>query len=132
MIGQLTRLWRMRPVLTSAFLLACAATAFFVGSVVYHAVYWSLHEAVESQPWMTIGDVARPYDLSGREIDEVAGLPLPTIKGHPQPLSEIALDRGVPVEDIIAEVEKAIVILRARGGDAHGGPDGGPKAEPEE
>ncbi|MES2144672.1 MAG: hypothetical protein V4516_09995 [Pseudomonadota bacterium] len=115
MIGQLRRLWRMRPYLTSAFLLACAVTLFFAGSVVYQAVYWSFHREMAVQPWMTVGYVARSWGLDPREMDRLAGLPLPEVKGHPQPLREIARDRGVPVEDIIAEVERVITRMRAAG-----------------
>jgi hypothetical protein len=106
-------LWRARPWLTSAFLMACALTLVFAGSFVYRTAYWALHAEEEIRPWMTVGYVARSWDLNGRDIDRVAGLPLPEVKGRPQPLSEIAADRGVPVAEVIAEVEAAIATLRA-------------------
>lgn len=105
-------LWRKRPILTSAFLLACAVTLFFAGRIVVQAVYWQTHQDVAVEPWMTVGYVARSWDLDPRTLDRLAGLPLPQVKGRPQPLSEIAKDRGVPVETIIAEVEAAIATLR--------------------
>lgn len=113
MISQFKHLWRLRPVLTSAFLLACAVTLFFVGRFVFQAVYWSSHQDVPIRPWMTVGYIARSYDLDPRELDRLAGLPLPAVKGHPQPLREIAKDRGVPVDDIIADLQHAITDLRA-------------------
>jgi hypothetical protein len=113
MINQLWRLWHMRPYLTSAFLFACAVTLFFAGSFVYQAVYWSLHRDVAIRPWMTVGYIARSYGLDPRELDRMAGLPLPVVKGRPQPLQEIAKDRSVPVEDIIADVERAMNVMRA-------------------
>ncbi len=113
MIDGLKRLWRLRPYLTSAFLLACAVTLFFAGSVVFHAVYWSLHREVEVEPWMTVGYVARSWHLDPRELDRVAGLPLPMVKGRPQSLAEIAEDRGVQVDLVVAEVERAIAEIRA-------------------
>ncbi len=119
---RLLALWRARPVLTSAFLLACAVTAFFAGSFVWHSVYWATHQDEPVRPWMTVGYVARSWDLDGREIDALAGLPLPEVKGHPQSLREIARDRGVPVAEVIAEVEAAVAKLRARE-DAQKGPD---------
>ncbi len=108
------RLWRARPVLTSAFVLACAVTLFFAGRFVFQAIYWQTHQDVPIRPWMTVGYVARSWDLDPRDIDAVAGLPLPQVKGHPQPLREIARDRGIPVEDVIREVERAVAELRAR------------------
>ena len=109
------QLWRARPLLVSCFVLACAVTLFFGVRLVAQAVYWSnpAHREQTVQGWMTVGYVARSWGLNGRDIDAVAGLPLPQEKGHPQPLSEIATDRGVPVQTVIEAVEAAIVQLRA-------------------
>ena len=114
MIGRLKAAWRMRPVVTSAFLVACALTLFFAGSFVFHTIYWATHQNEPVRPWLTVGYVARSWGLDGREIDALAGLPLPEMKGHPQTLKEIATDRGVPVADVIAEVEAAVTTLRAQ------------------
>ncbi|MFO1202688.1 MAG: hypothetical protein U1E58_08635 [Tabrizicola sp.] len=106
-------LWRARPLLTSAFLLACALTLFFAVRFVGHTVYWANHQDEAVRPWMTVGYVAQSWGLDGREIDAAAGLPMPEVKGHPQTLAEIAADRGVPVADVIAEVEAAVAKLKA-------------------
>lgn len=107
-------LWRLRPWLTSAFLLACALTLFFTVRFTLQTVYWANHQDEKVQPWMTVGYVARSWGLDGRRIDALASLPLPEVKGRPQPLSEIARDRGVPVEEVIEDVEAAIKALRAQ------------------
>jgi hypothetical protein len=112
---RLLALWRARPVLTSAFLLACAVTLFFAGRFTVYTIYWATHREVPVEPWMTVGYVARSWGLDPMTLDAAAGLPLPEEKGRPQPLSEIARDRGVPVAEIIAEVEAAIAALRAEG-----------------
>lgn len=106
------RLWRARPYLTTAFLLACAVTLFFAVRIVVQAVYWQTHQDVAVEPWMTVGYIARSWDLDPRELDQLAGLPLPEVKGRPQPLSQIARDRGVPVAEVIADVEEAIAAMR--------------------
>lgn len=113
MIARLRQLWRVRPRLTAAFLLACAVTLLFTATFAYRTVYWATHHDMPIRPWMTVGYIARSWDLNGREIDALAGLPLPEVKGHPQPLQEIAADQGVPVQDIIDRVEEVIAILRA-------------------
>lgn len=118
-------LWKARPVLTSAFLLACAATLFFAGRFTVYTVYWASHREMPVQAWMTVGYVARSWGLDGRAIDARAGLPLPEVKGRPQPLSEIAAERGVPVSEVIATVEAAVAELRAEQDAAHGGKAGG-------
>jgi hypothetical protein len=51
--------------------------------------------------------------LEPRALDAEAGTPIPQVKGHPQTLDEIARDRGVPVAEVIAEVEEAVVRLKA-------------------
>jgi hypothetical protein len=124
MIGRLGQLWRARPILTAAFLIACGLTLFFTGVTVTRAVYWANHREQPVSAWMTVGYVGRSWGLDPRKIDAVAGLPVPEEKGHPLTLAEIARDRGVPVTDIIAEVEAAIVTLRAEDEDRHGKGDG--------
>lgn len=114
-MSRLLALWRARPVLTSAFLLACAVTLFFAGRFAVYTIYWATHSEVPVEPWMTVGYVARSWGLDPRELDAAAGLPLPEAKGRPQPLAEIAADRGVPVAEVIAQVETAIAALRAGG-----------------
>ena len=104
-------LWRVRPFLTLAFVAACAVTLFFAGRLAYDAVYWANHKNVELRGWMTIGYIARSWDVKGPELDALARMPGPKVKGHPQPLAEIAKDRGVPLEVVIAQVQAAITIL---------------------
>jgi hypothetical protein len=119
MITRLVQLWRARPVLTSAFLLACAVTLVFAGFTVYRAAYWATHREQPLAAWMTVGYVGRSWGLDPREIDALAGLPIPE-RGHPLTLAEIAEMRGVPVEGLITEVEAAIATLRAEADDARG------------
>ncbi|MCX7288061.1 MAG: hypothetical protein NTW20_11035 [Rhodobacterales bacterium] len=124
MIGRLRDAWQTRPWLTAAFVLACLVTTGFAVRFTVQAVYWATHQDTPVQPWMTVGYIARSWGLDGRDIDARAGLPLPEVKGRPQPLSEIARDRGVPVEDIIARVEAAIRDLRADEGTDPGADSG--------
>jgi hypothetical protein len=113
MIGRLLELWRVRPILTSAFLLACGLTLFFTGFTVYRAVYWANHREQPVSAWMTVGYIGRSWGLDPRQIDAVAGLPIPEARGHPLTLAEIARDRGLPVAEVISEVEAAVDSLRA-------------------
>ena len=113
---RLFTLWRTRPWLTSAFLLACGLTLFFAFRLTVHTVYWAAHRDEPIRPWMTVGYVARSWGLDAREVDALAGLPLPEMTGHPQPFSEIAAERGVPVSEIIGDVEAAVQALRQREG----------------
>lgn len=112
---RLLTLWRARPWLTSAFLLACAVTLFFAGRFTFYTVYWATHRELPVEPWMTVGYIARSWGFDPRALDAAAGLPPPEVRGHPQPLLEIARARGVPVAEVIAEIEAAIDSLRAEG-----------------
>lgn len=105
---------RRHPFVSAAFALAMALTLFFAGQFIQRAIYWSdpAHHNQQVEPWMTVGYIAQSWDLHGPDIDKEAGLPLP--KGHPLTLQQIATDRGVPVTDIIAEVQAAILRLKAR------------------
>ncbi len=107
-------LWRQRPILVSAFLLATALTLFFAGRLVVQTIYWSnpAHHEQRVSEWMTIGYIARSWGLEPQKLDALTGFPVPKIKGHPQTLREIATDRGVPVETVIAEAEAAIATLK--------------------
>ena len=111
-MSRLLAAWRARPLLGSAFLLACAVTLFFAGRLVVYTAYWATHGEMPVEPWMTVGYIARSWGVDPRALDAAAGLPLPEVKGRPQPLAEIARDRGVPVSQVIAEVEGALQRLR--------------------
>ena len=104
---------RRFPVLATAFLLAALAALIFAANVLWGVIYWQVHENEPIEPWMTVGYIGRSWDLPPREIDRVAGLPAP-VHGHPFTLTEIARQRGVPVSEVIAEVEAALAELRDR------------------
>ena len=109
------KLWRTRPVLLIAFLLASSLTLFFAGRLVYSAIHWAnpAHRNEVVKPWMTVRYIARSRDLTSPAIDVAANLPGPAVKGHPLTLTDIAQDRGVPVAQVIAEVEAAIAAPKA-------------------
>lgn len=130
MIYRLKQLWRARPNLTTAFMLACCLTLFFAAATASRLIYWATHQQEPVSSWMTVGYIGRSWGLDPREIDARAGLPLPEVKGRPQPLSEIAKDRGVPVEEVIADVEAAIADLRAEAARRQGQGDGPVGAAP--
>jgi hypothetical protein len=109
---------RRHPFVTSLFAVALALTLFFAGQFVQNAIYWSdpANRNQQVQPWMTVGYISRSWDLHGPDIDAEAGLPRPDQRpdGRPVTLQQIADERGVPVEEIIADVQAAILRLKAR------------------
>lgn len=109
-------LFHRHPVLTSALVLAVALALFFGGRFAVGAVYWAQHRQEPISGWMTVGYIAHSWQLDPREIDAVAGFPLP--QGRPLTLEEIARQRSVPVADIIAQAEAAVAKLQADHGKA--------------
>ncbi|MBT8408071.1 MAG: hypothetical protein KJN93_00415 [Alphaproteobacteria bacterium] len=111
MIG---RLWRRNKVLLIAFVAVAALAVFFTFRTVMMAVYWADQRHLD-QPiagWMTPRYVSRAWDLPP---DLVAGALLLDRAEKPgrQTLAEIARDRGVAPEDLIAALETAIRKHRA-------------------
>ncbi|MFN7224207.1 MAG: hypothetical protein ACK4MS_09330 [Paracoccaceae bacterium] len=108
-------LLRRHPFLMLAFALALAVTLFFAGRFAVQVVYWSnpAHQNQQVQGWMTVGYIGKSWRLPPREIDAVAGLPVPE-RGKPFTLDQIARDRGIPVAEVISQVEQAIAVLLAR------------------
>lgn len=99
----------------AGFVLALIVTVFFAGRLVLSAIYWSdpKHQDQAIEPWMTPGYVAHSWQVPK---DEVAGF-FDAVPGRPQQrktLNELAQERGVPVDDLIAEFETAIAAYRAK------------------
>ena len=102
---------RRHPYLSGAFAFALALALFFAARLVTGAVYWAGHQSEPVQAWMTVGYIGHSWGLDPRQIDLIAGMPLPD--GHPLTLSEIAARDGVPVSEVIARVEAAVVQLKS-------------------
>lgn len=107
--------FRRHPLLVGAFAIALALALFFAVRLTIHTIRWEIHAEEPIEGWMTVGYVGRSWRLDPREIDRIAGLPLPEEAGRPLTLARIAADRGVPVAEIIAAVEAAVAQLRAAG-----------------
>ena len=117
--GVMIRVFRSHPVLVSVVVVSLALSLFFAGRFAARAVWFAQHREEAVAGWMTVGYVGRSWGFDPREIDARAGLPLPE-KGRPFTLEEIARDRGVPVAKVVAEVEAALVALRAEREDRDG------------
>jgi hypothetical protein len=105
---------RRHPFLTAAFTLAVVLTLFFAGLFVTRALYWAdpAHREQAVEPWMTLRYIGRSWRLDPRGISAEAGLD--QVPGNPLTLDEIARQRGVPVAEVIAGIEAAILRLRAQ------------------
>lgn len=118
------RLWSSAPLATLIFLIALAAGTFFGVRTV---LFWhdrppraERHQPVE--PWMTPGYIARSWQVPRRVILDAIDAPK---RGHngPTNLTRLAEIRGIPVEQIIQEVEAAISAFRENKPDRGGRSD---------
>jgi hypothetical protein len=117
-MGALRSLWRGHRWALGGFVLASAVTLFFLMHIVVRTAFWldPAHHDMAPQPWMTVGFIGKSWDLDPAEIDAGAGLPSPGKEtGHPLTLAEIARQRGVPVAQVITEVEAVIRTMKAAG-----------------
>ncbi len=105
-------LFHRHPWLVSALALATALALFFAIRFSIGIVYWSAHHKEPVQAWMTVRYVGKSWGLNPHTLSTKSGLPEP-VHGHPLTLAEVAQQRGVPVEEVIREVEHAITTLQA-------------------
>ena len=99
--------------LTVAFVGASALALVFLVRIILHFAYWEAHQNEPIRPWMTVGYIDRSWGLERGALDAAAHLPAPR-EGSPLTLREIAEIRDVPVEEVILQVEAALVDLGVR------------------
>ena len=105
---------RRRPLLFAAFACALALTLFFAVRLVLFSIYWAdpKHREQPIAGWMTPGFVAHSWHVPREVMLDLLGPPPEGAPKRPT-LDDIAAERGVPVEDLIAEIEAAIAAHRA-------------------
>ena len=117
LVSFVRRSWSAAPIATGILVLALVAALFFGTRL---ALFWYFHPpmAEREQPvaaWMTPRYVARSWRVPREVILEALQLQQPP-QGGPVSLAEIAEQRGVPVEQVIADLERAIATFRDSAG----------------
>jgi hypothetical protein len=104
--------WRNLPWLFSGFLGALVLTLLFATRMVLFTVYWSdpAHRDQVVQGWMTPGYIANSWDIPRDDLQAV-------FSDYAAPKSRMTLERlasenGVPLPDLIAQIEAAIDAYR--------------------
>ncbi|MBV8859331.1 MAG: hypothetical protein JOZ02_20535 [Acidobacteria bacterium] len=102
--------WR-RWLILIAFLLAASVAGLFVVRTVRRAVYWSRHRDEAIRPWMSVAYVAHSYRVPPHVLYRAVNLtPVPHDR---RPLREVAREQNRPLEELTADLEKAIGEFRA-------------------
>ena len=109
------QIFKSHPYAASGFVLAAAIILFFMVRIVTSAIYWAdpAHHNESVKPWMTVGYIAKSWDLDPQQIDLLAGLPTPANHG-PWTIKEIARARGVEVQVVIDQVNATIAVLQVK------------------
>ena len=99
---RLRTLWRQRPIALVGFVIAALAVVFFAVRMAVFTIYWAdpAHRDGPIEGWMTPGMVARTRHLPPEVVAEALGLD----RSAPRrmTLAEIAAERGVPLQALIA------------------------------
>jgi hypothetical protein len=105
----LRRLWRRRRGLLLATGIAALLALFFAGRFLLHVFVWEGRQDEPLAPWMTLGYVARSYDVDRDDLAQALGLERPGRLS----LAQIAARSGRTLPEVEAELRAAIA--RARG-----------------
>jgi hypothetical protein len=102
-----------KRVLIAAFVVAVLGTGFFTSRLVMRAMDWDkrFEEDHQFAPWMTPKYIVHSWDVPRDLVGGVLGL---ESGGGPRvTLKDLAERRGVPVDQLIAELEAEIALYRA-------------------
>lgn len=104
--------------LKAAFVGAVAVTVFFVVRLVAFSIFWAdpEHRDQTVAGWMTPGYVAHSWHVPRDVMNDALALP-PSPDGPPakrKTIEEIAAERGIPVAQLIAQIDAAIAAHRAQ------------------
>lgn len=106
--------FRKNLILLAGFALVLGLTIFFgLGALNHTREFRAAPPDRAVEAWMTTRYIAHTWTLP-REV--MTGLGFERTPDGPRPLRKIAEERGIPVEDLIAEVEAAIAAHRAEVG----------------
>lgn len=106
-------LWREHRLLLLAFLFASALALVFAVRFTLFVLYWNApeHRDQPIENWMTIGYIARSYDLPRESLADALGVAPPGAGRRPT-VEQLARDRGMTPEEFRSEIERAIAKLR--------------------
>ena len=104
-MSRLNRFFTKHRIAIVGFALAVILLGFFLVKIVLDMLFWNdpAHRRVDPAAWMTPGFIAHSWHVDGRDLAFAIGI---TEKPEGRPtLEEIAEMRGVPVAQVIAEVQ---------------------------
>ena len=114
------KLGRREWVLLLFFLGTLAVTGLFAARAFRRAAYWREHRDERIRPWMSVGYVAHSYHVPPPVLYQAIGIEA-TLPDR-RPLKEIAAQQHRSVDDLITQLQQAIIEFRK----SHPPPGGAP------
>lgn len=114
MIAKYKHLWRVAPIATALLSLSIVVLLIFTLRLGMFFFRPPPPKDVVIEPWMTPGFVAHSWHIP----PDVMGAAMqiePRKGGRPQNLEYIAEQKGIPVDQLIADIEAAIAEFRSKG-----------------
>ena len=105
-VAKIASFLRKNALLSLAFVVLLATAISFGVRAIDDTRRWDPDRPVAIAPWMTNRYIRMTWRVPPRIMDQELGLP--RTGDGPMTLSAIAQERGVPVEDLVAEVEAAL------------------------
>ncbi len=104
-MNHIRHLWLNHRALFVGFALAVALTLFFAVRFAVFALHWSdpAHRHEPPEAWMTPNYIAHSWQVDPRDLGRALGLP--PDHGRRPTLADIAAARGVPLEQVLAELQ---------------------------
>ncbi len=107
--------WKQHPWATAILSLASLAALIFAVRLAVFTIYWMdpAHREVAVEGWMTPGYVAMSWQIPKPVVMEMLGLderPEERVQ-----IKDLAAQKGIPVAELIAELEAALAAEKAAG-----------------
>lgn len=106
MINAIVTAWRKNRLLTAGFLVLCLVTFFLILRLGFSIIYWSAHQNEPLRPWMRLGYISRSHNVEVEALRQAIGLP--PSKRERRNLEELARDQGVPIAQLIQQLDQVI------------------------
>jgi hypothetical protein len=97
--------WRQWTIL-AIFAVVVMVTGLFTVRTIRRTIYWRRHHNEQIRPWMSVPYVAHSHRLPPKVLYDALGIP--QTPHDRRPLRQIAREKNVTVEEIIATLERTI------------------------
>jgi hypothetical protein len=97
--------WRQWTIL-AIFAVVVTVTGLFTVRTIRRTIYWRRHHNEQIRPWMSVPYVAHAHRLPPKVLYDALGIP--PVPHDRRPLKQIAREKNVAVEELIATLERTI------------------------